>query len=948
MLTKLNYFLKICSSCPPCLCVVFVEIIAFFVFFFAVASLRAAEIEQLEYSFAQPPDDARIMVRWWWFGPAVTKPQLEREMKFMKEGGIGGFEVQATYPLALDDEVPGLKNLRFLSPEHLDALHFTAEKAKELGLRMDLTLGSGWPYGGSIFPIEEAAGALRTSTVQVPAGQRSVPVRAPQGRPGENTVIAAFAAAAPGGQTNFKAMKEVEIRDNAAQLPEGINGPATVVFFFAGHTGMQVKRPAFGAEGNVLDHYDPAAIDKFLKQIAEPAVKACEPNAPYAVFCDSLEVNGEDWTGNLLEEFQKRRGYNLRPYLPALVGDIGEKTLDIRHDWGKTITEVFTERFVATIQQWSKQHGSRLRIQGYGTPPSALFSYASSALPEGEGYAWKGFCTSRWAASAAHLMGQPVASSETWTWLHSPVFRATPLDMKAEADLHFLQGINQLIGHGWPYTAEGIEYPGWRFYASAVFDEKNPWWIVMPDVTKYLQRVSYILRQGTPANDVALYLANSDAWSQFQPGSVSLSDGVNRRLGNAVIGRILDAGFNFDFFDDGMLDLRGRVEGGALAFGDVRYKVIVLAGVERIPAATMKKLEEFARGGGTVIATRRIPALAPGLKATEEEQKTVRDIAERLFSGPNALGIYIQNEEQLAEALAKRLRADVVFSPSAPEIGAVHRRTGSSEVYFLANTSNQRRSVRASFRVEGMLPECWDPMTGRSAAMEIAEQSAGATSVAVNLEPYESTIVVFTKRDAPKRSIVKGDASPPPAIDLSNGWSVKFGVDAKPVAMENLSSWTDDEATRFFSGVAVYEKSASVPPEMLKEGVSVHIDFGQPRAQASGGRRGGGGDSSRMQAVLEAPVREAAVVYVNDKRAGSVWHPPYSVDITGLLRAGENRIRIEVANLAVNYMAGRPLPNYQALIQRYGNRFQPQDMNGIQALPSGLLGPIQITTGGRQ
>ena len=96
------------------------------------------------------------------------------------------------------------------------------------------------------------------------------------------------------------------------------------------------------------------------------------------------------------------------------------------------------------------------------------------------------------------------------------MFRATPLDMKAEADQHFLCGINQLICHGWPYTPRrASRYPGWSFYAAAVFDEKNPWWIVMPDVTKYLQRVSYILRQGTPANDVALFLPNNDAWANL-------------------------------------------------------------------------------------------------------------------------------------------------------------------------------------------------------------------------------------------------------------------------------------------------------------------------------------------------------------------------------------------------------------------------------------------------
>src|SRR3954470_10611818 len=109
-----------------------------------LAQLLAAadDISSLRHTFAEPPDDSRVMVRWWWFGPAVTNPELEREMRAMKAGGIGGFEVQPTYP----HEVDG--NFKYLSDEFLDDLRFAGEKAKELGLRMDLTLGSGWPFGG--------------------------------------------------------------------------------------------------------------------------------------------------------------------------------------------------------------------------------------------------------------------------------------------------------------------------------------------------------------------------------------------------------------------------------------------------------------------------------------------------------------------------------------------------------------------------------------------------------------------------------------------------------------------------------------------------------------------------------------------------------------------------------------------------------------------------------
>ena len=140
--------------------------------------------------------------------------------------------------------------------------------------------------------------------------------------------------------------------------------------------------------------------------------------------------------------------------------------------------------------------------------------------------------------------------------------------MKAEADLHFLQGITQLIGHGWPYTSEGVDYPGWRFYAAAVFNDSNPWFIAMPDVSRYLQRVSFMMRQGAPANDVAFYLPVSDAYASFTVGrSIHLLDVLKERIGTEVMGRIFDAGFNLDLVDDDALRLAGKVEGDALVLG---------------------------------------------------------------------------------------------------------------------------------------------------------------------------------------------------------------------------------------------------------------------------------------------------------------------------------------------------------------------------------------------
>src|SRR5690349_342873 len=127
--------------------------IAVLTFLAAAGFSQTTTLSSLRKAFENPPDDARIMMRWWWFGAAVSKPELERELRAMKEGGIGGVEVQPVYPVVLDDPEAGVRNLPYLSDEFIDALRFASEKARELGLRMDITLGSGWPYGGPHVPI---------------------------------------------------------------------------------------------------------------------------------------------------------------------------------------------------------------------------------------------------------------------------------------------------------------------------------------------------------------------------------------------------------------------------------------------------------------------------------------------------------------------------------------------------------------------------------------------------------------------------------------------------------------------------------------------------------------------------------------------------------------------------------------------------------------------------
>lgn len=900
------------------------------------SSLAQSELtaEQARGSFAHPPDDSRLMMRWWWFGPAVTKPEISKELQEMKAAGIGGVEIATLYPLALDDSQTGMRNLTFLSDEHIEALRFATQEARRLAMRVDITLASGWPFGGPYVSVNHAAGKLRVETIPIPPGSDSIAT--PALSTGER-LIAIFEVSGPPGRLNYMQTNTISlsaIENGRLRLKAPITSDSSAVFFFSSRTGMTVKRAAVGAEGFVLDHYDPDAIGAHLHKVGDRMMQAFGDKPPYAVFSDSLEVEDSDWTENLPEEFQKRRGYDLMPHLLALTGDIGPQTAAVRHDWGRTLTELADEHYLKPLHDWAHKHHTLFRSQTYGTPPATLASNRFADLPEGEGKAttqmWRQFSDLRWAASAGHLFDKPVISSEVWTWLHSPAFRATPLDMKAEADLHFLQGINQLVGHGWPYSPAEEGEPGWRMYAAGAFNAHNPWWFAMPDLSDYVQRVSFALRLGKPANDVALLLPDDDAWAHFKSGNpassspgASIDDSMQELLGKEVIPQVLDAGFNLDFIDADVIDCVG-----------IPYRVLILPGVERLPLQTYRRIEQFAAQGGLVIATRRLPALGPGLIKDESETSEIEQLSQNLFRDQGAKGLFVEEDAQLGRILGSHQKRDVTFTPVTPQIGFIHRHLSEGDLYFVANTSNMPQAVRANFRSTAKSGEWWDPFTGTISRLD------DPSHVDLSLQPYESRLIFFSNSQSRAPRSISQALTAAKSIDLSSDWKLAFIGLNQSSHMSKLHSWSDEESFTYYSGQVAYQKTIDLSADSIAAGPII-LDFGagtplpipDPLPEFN------------MQAYIDSPVREAAEVFVNGQRAGVVWHPPYAIDVTSLLKEGKNDLRIVVGNTAINSLAGRALPDYRILNDRYGERFTPQGMSNLLPLPSGILSGVWLRVG---
>jgi hypothetical protein len=315
----------------------------------------------------------------------------------------------------------------------------------------------------------------------------------------------------------------------------------------------------------------------------------------------------------------------------------------------------------------------------------------------------------------------------------------------------------------------------------------------------------------------------------------------------------------------------------------------------------------------------------------------VKELVGEIFSGAGKRARLIEDESKLGEALREALQPDFATMSGAPFIGFIHRRLADAEVYFVANTSNHDVTTKTQARVENMNPEVWDPFTGETEPCATEGEKSG--TVILKLAPYESRLLVFSKK-AVVYEPVQAKASEPQTVDISTNWRLTFGNGGQADTVSLPNSWTNAEQTRFFSGKATYEKSVEVSQDQLGAGRKVVLDFGPGETVQPSGPPGAPG----TRALLESPVRECALIYVSGKLAGSVWHPPFELDITKAMHTGSNAIRMVVANAAINEIAGRALPNYRLLNLRYGKRFTPQGFENLKPIPSGILSSVRLVS----
>ncbi|ACB74631.1 glycosyl hydrolase [Opitutus terrae] len=931
--------------------------------------------------------------RWWWFGNIADEKSVTAQLEACAAAGLGGLEITPIYGVRGYED----RFVPFLSPRWMELLRHTLVESRRLGLGIDLATGTGWPFGGPWLQPEDVAHTLAHRVYEIKPGERlGEPVRltatglvrvaGPRPvkleelrepitananlqelaldqvrfpKPMRLVSLMAFPLALAGvAPTPLDLTSRVRADGSLDWTAPADAGTWTLYALFAGPHGKMVERAAPGGEGFALDHFSSTALRAYLARFdaafAEGHLLSDLPSAAgadsaprlRAFFNDSYEVDDADgeanWTPRFLEEFQKRRGYDLRAHLPELLATTeNDFSARVRSDYRETISDLLLDEFTNPWREWAHQHGALIRNQAHNSPANILDLYAASDIPEQEG---NGFLAMKLASSAAHVSGKPLASAETATWLNEH-FLTTLAELKQNTDEFLLAGINHVCYHGTALSPLDAAWPGFNFYASVELNPLNPFWRDFTALNAYVARAQSFLQSGTPDEDVLLYYNIHDRWAERGNGRMPhFGHGGRDPSGSlaATAAALHEAGVGFDYVSDRQLQ---KI---------TPDRAIVVPQTTFMPEATLARLVELAAQGATILFVDHLPRSAPGLAGLNasgrfeqllqkiQTQLAPSDVlsAAKLDGGQFLLGPGIRELLDRCPGIARES-----LRPFGLEF--VRRRTDAGALYFLVNRSNQPIDRWIPLQSPAAAAALFDPMTGNAGLAAIhssgptgsasippahsdgARASRAPTEIYLQLAPGESCVVQLHATPVAGPAWHYWQRAGEPHL-LTGDWSVTFtaGGPALPAAaqLHALTSWTDfaGEAGRAFSGTAVYTRR-----------------FARPS-----------GDAPAWELDL-GTVGDSARVTLNGRELGVLIQPPWRVVIPANEWRDENALEIDVTNLAANRIADLDRRGASWKIFYNANfpaRFREnvgpdRQFTAARWLPrnSGLLGPVKLT-----
>ena len=921
---------------------------------FSSNSNKVSPVNSLYSAFKDPENIYRPFVRWWWNGDKIEKDEITRELRLLKDAGIGGVEINPIkFPVKTDDL--GKRSVSWLSDEWIDLLQFALEEAKSLGMTCDLIVGSGWPFGGEWLAEEE-----RSQIVVIATKMLEGPMEY------ETSLSELFKVADPTISSPFKEKKmemlsvkllpsivnrAEDVKDISdkitgesikCQIPEG----KYVLYALVRIKGfMQVIQGAPGAGGPVLNHYNEEAVKKYLSHMSLTITKKLGSLSQHirALFCDSLELEGANWCEDMPAEFQKRRGYDLVPWLPFLLykvtsmgntfvfdygvvydEDFNDTIQRVRYDFELVKAELLRERFFNSFINWCKENNVQSRAQAYGRGHFPLEGSFDIDIPECETWIRPGLgdemneedyrigraytVVNKYVSSAAHLKGKQHISCEELTNIHM-VFNESLELMKTASDQSVISGVTHSILHGFNYSPPAALFPGWVIYGSFI-NEKNTWWKYFHYFTEYKARLSALLQQATMFADIAVLPATADLWSIYGAQNDPFPTVMHPAWQTLIWESIHKNGNGCDYVSEQIIQ-DAKMENGFLYYGPRKYHTIFLTQVERMEPATAERLFDLVTSGGRVFCIESYPEKSSGWNNHQQRDKELQSWINKSKAYADRFILLKKPENNFIEWFRTiqekyKISPYVHIDPPNPFVSQVRYQAKEKEILIFINSSlNDSYDITIAPSTDissGKQIWMWDPGTG-----ERFNVGTNDKSIKLEMGPADLKVLVFDKEK--KGSLYKpAKTSSTKRIELRNSWSLtgkhingttlQYEINILK-DLKEVPEWVN------FCGSLIYKANFELSNKNNFEWINLGKVFG------------------------------VSELLINGENAGTKWYGKRIYQIGNFLKNGNNKFEVQLTTTMGNYL--------KSLTDNPIAQFWTNEGRTIQPLHSmGMVGPVTI------
>lgn len=737
---------------------------------------ESREYKDLAGNFLNPPEDARIWVYWFWLNSNITKEGITADLEAMKRAGVGGVLI-----MEVDQGAP-VGPVDFMGTQWQELFRFMLSESNRLGIKVNMNDDAGWNgSGGPWVPVDKSMQTVVFTELMVPAGS---PFKGLLERPKTNggyyRDIAVVAFPTPsdpdnpqnrisdlasksmawggmfGGSLNAatgdslapeKLIGPDQVTDISANMDtSGIltwnppvqatpQGTWTVIRFGHTFTGA-VNGPA--PKSGTGPECDKLSKDGITANYNGMIGKLVQNNRDFvgksfvATHVDSWEVGSQNWTREMREEFRRLRGYDMTPFLPVMTGRIvGSPEISGRflRDVRQTISDLLSVNYIGYLRELANKDGIKLSMEAYSTPANDLDvgNYIDEPIsefwwPGGGGFWW----TQKAMSSLSHVNGLPVTGAESFTSDAGERWLAHPAIIKSLGDKAFCDGVNRFIVHRYamqPWTDDrnpGMTMGPWGLH----YERTNTWWEDSKGWHEYVARCQYLLRQGKFVADV-LSLQSEEPMKRFKPLKIT---------GYDYDGISPQAFLKLAFVKDGLIMLPSGMQ----------YRMLVLPDDPDMSVEMLEKIRELVDQGAVICGNP--PERSAGLKGFPDSDSKIAGLASEIWGEGTGndhsfgKGRVIRGETP-AEAL-EILEIEPDFK-SDGGLNFIHRRIGENELYFIASPETREVDVVCSFRVQGMIPEAWDPKSGKISQISVFSEQKGRITIPLHLEPSGSLFILF-------------------------------------------------------------------------------------------------------------------------------------------------------------------------------------------------------------